>query len=105
MKARRIVAIVFIILAVAGVACGVWGLTNTQIAVAGDGYSGIYDLTTNSYDGTMGFSTKGGFVASMEDVHAQAESMKNQRVWGGFGAAALFAVIGIALLSKARHMG
>jgi len=104
MKARKIVGIVFLVLAAIGIASGVWGLTGNQITVSGADYSGVYDLAERSFNGTMGFSTSGGFSTGMDEIRAQAVRVQSWRIWGGFVSAALYLWIGIQQLRKARHV-
>ena len=104
MKIKRIVGIVFFLMSLVGVACGLWGLTNNKIKVSGQGYSGVYDLEEKSYSGKASFKMDdGGFVLLKMDAKEKAYFIKNCRIWGGFVSAALYAFIGIFLILKTRR--
>ena len=105
MKTRIIVGIVFLALSVVGISCGVWGAVNKQVKVSGPGYSGVYDLDTKSYNGTVAFSMSGGISGGFKSLNIDEKALlvKNCRTWGGFGSAALYAFIGVSLVLKGRR--
>ena len=100
MNKRKILGIVFLVLAIVGVVFGLWWLMGNQIPVSGKGYSGVYDLAKKSFEGTMGWSFQGGFNTSTSTIRDEAIRVKNIRIWCGFVSAVLCACIGIYLFMK-----
>ncbi|MGI6578940.1 MAG: hypothetical protein ACOX3H_01635 [Saccharofermentanales bacterium] len=97
---RKIIAIVLLIVAVAGLVYGVLGITTKTVKIKTDEAEGIYNLGNDSYEGQMAFSSMGGFAKSMNDLQKLAKTQRNKQIGIGLGVCAVCSVISVSLLLK-----
>ena len=100
---RKIIAIILLVAAAAGLVYGILGVTQKTIKVKSGDVEGVYNFAENSYDGTMTWSSAGGLSGGLENVKKLAHSQRSRQIWLGFGAFALLGIVGVSLLKKKRY--
>lgn len=99
---RKGIAMVLLLVAVAGLVYGVLSLTVKSVKIKSGDAEGIYHLTDNTYEGTVGFSSRGGFSMGMDDLKKLANDQRNMQMGIGFGSCAVLGLIGIRMLKRKR---
>lgn len=99
---RKIIAIILLIVAVAGLVYGVLGIMTKTVKIKTDKAEGIYNLADDSYEGQMAFSSMGGFAQSMSDLQKLAKAQRNKQIGIGLGVCVVCSVIGVSLLLKRK---
>ncbi len=99
---RRGIAIVLLLVAIAGLVYGVLGATSKSVKIKSGSAEGVFNLADNSYEGTVGFSTAGGFAMGMDDLRKLAEAQRTRQMGIGFGAFAVLGFVGVRLFKKNR---
>ena len=97
---RKIIAIILLVAAAAGLVYGILGVTQKTVKVKSGDIEGVYNFEENSYDGTMTWSSTGGLSSGLENVRKLARSQRSRQMWLGFGAFALLGIVGVGLLRK-----
>ena len=97
---RKVIAIILLVAAAAGLVYGILGVTQKTVKVKSGDIEGVYNFEENSYDGTMTLSSAGGLSGGLENVKKLAHSKRSHQMWLGFGAFALLGIVGAALLRK-----
>ena len=100
---RKFIAILLLLAAAAGLVYGVLGATTKAVSIKSGDAVGVFNLSEGTYEGTLGFSSAGGFSMGMDDLRKLAQSQRNKQMWLGFGGGALLGIIGISLLRKKRY--
>ena len=100
---RKIIAIILLAAAAAGLVYGILGVTQKTVKVKSGDIEGIYNFAENRYDGTMTWSSSGGLSGGLENVKKLAHSQRNRQMWLGFGAFALLGIAGVILLKKKQY--
>lgn len=100
---RKIIAIILLVAAAAGLVYGILGVTQKTVKVKSGSTVGVYSFEDNSFDGTMAWSSGGGILAGFDDVKKLAHSQRNRQMWLGFGAFALLGIVGVGQLKKNRY--
>ena len=93
---RKIIAIILLVAAAAGLVYGILGVTQKTVKVKSGSTVGVYSFEDNSFDGPMAWSSGGGIFAGFDDVKKLAHSQRSRQMWLGFGA---FALLGIVVLT------
>lgn len=97
---RKVIAIILLVAAAAGLAYGILGVARKTIKVKFDSSEGVYSFDDNSFDGTMAWSSSGGIFADFDDIKKLAHSQRSRQIWLGFGVFALLGLVGVSLLRK-----
>ena len=97
---RKIIAIVLLVAAAAGLVYGILGVTAKTVKVKSGDVEGVYNFAENSCDGAMVWSSAGGLSGGLENVRKLAHAQRSRQIWLGFGAFALLGVVGVSLLRK-----
>ena len=100
---RKIIAIILLVAAAAGLVYGILGVTQKTVKVKSGSTVGVYSFEDNSYDGTITWSSGGGISAGFDDVKKLAHSQRSRQMWLGFGAFALLGIVGVGQLKKKRY--
>ena len=100
---RKGIAIVLLVAAVAGLVYGVLGLTAKSVKIKSGDAEGIYHLVDNTYEGSVGFSSRGGLSMGMGDLKKLANDQRNTQMGIGFGSCAVLGLVGIRLLKGKRY--
>lgn len=100
---RKIIAIILLVAAAAGLVYGILGVTQKTVKVKSGSTVGVYSFEDNSFDGTMTWSSGGGILAGYDDVKKLAHSQRSRQMWLGFGSFALLGIVGVGLLKKKRY--
>ena len=97
---RKIIAIILLAAAAAGLVYGILGVAQKTVKVKSGSTEGVYSFADNSFDGTMAWSSSGGLSAGLDSIKKLAQSQRSRQMWIGFGAFALLGVVGARLLKK-----
>ena len=100
---RKVIAIILLVAAVAGLIYGILGVTQKTVKVKSGSTEGIYNFADNSFDGTMTWSSGGGISANFDEIKKLAQSQRSNQMWIGFGAFALLGIVGGSLLKKKKY--
>ena len=101
---RKIIAIILLVAAAAGLVYGILGVTQKTVKVKSGSTEGVYSFEDNSFDGTITWwSSGGGILAGFDDVKKLAHSQRSRQIWLGFGAFALLGIVGVGQLKKNRY--
>ena len=100
---RRIIAIILLVAAAAGLVYGILGATQKTVRIKSGSTEGVYSFAENSFDGTMAWSSGGGISAGFDEIKKLAHSQRSRQMWIGFGAFALLGIVGGSLLKKKKY--
>lgn len=100
---RRTIAIILLVIAAAGLVYGILGATAQTIKLKNDLVEGVYDFSTDSYEGTMVVTSANGLAMDKNGLRKLAKSTRDRQQWIGFGTFAVLSIVGIALLIKRRR--
>ena len=100
---RKVIAIILLLAAAAGLVYGILGLTAKTVKINSDDAVGVFNLAEGTYEGTVGFSTAGGLSMDMSGLRKLAESQRSKQMWLGFGPGVLLGIIGVSLLRKKKY--
>ena len=100
---RKVIAIILLLAAVAGLVYGILGVTAKTIKVKSGDTEGVYSFADNSFDGTMAWSSAGGLAAGFDGIKKLAHSQRNKQMYIGFGAFVVLGLIGVSLLKKREY--
>jgi len=100
---RRVIAIILLVAAAAGLVYGILGATARTVKISSGDTQGVYSFAENSYEGTVGWSSGGGLSMGISDIRKLAEASRSRQMWLGFGAFALLGIVGGSLLKKRRY--
>ena len=87
----------------AGLVYGILGATQKTVKVKSDAAEGVYNFAENSFEGSMGFSTAGGFAMDMDGLRKLAQSQRSKQMWMGIGAFVVLGIVGASLLKKKQY--
>lgn len=97
---RKIIAIILLVAAAAGLIYGILGATAKTVDIHSGDTQGYYDFRDSTYYGTVGWSSAGGLSMDMSDIQKLAQSQRSRQMWLGFGAFALLGIVGASLLKR-----
>lgn len=100
---RKVIAIILLLVAAAGLVYGILGATTREVKIKSGDAQGVFNLSEGTYQGSIGFSSAGGFSMGMDDLRKLAQSQRSKQMWLGFGGGALLGIIGVSLLRKKRY--
>ena len=100
---RKVIAIILLVAAAAGLVYGILGVTQKTVKVKSGSTEGVYSFVDNSFDGTMAWSSGGGISAGFDEIKKLAHSQRSRQMWLGFGAFALLGIVGGSLLKKKKY--
>ena len=100
---RKVIAIILLIVAAAGLVYGILGATDKTVDIHSGDTQGYYDFRDSTYYGTIGWSSAGGLSMDMAEIAKLARSQRGRQIWTGFGAFALLGIVGASLLKKRRY--
>ena len=100
---RRIIAIVFLVIAAAGLVYGILGITKKEIKIETNDFQGVYNVKDDSLDGQIVWSTAGGITTDTEAVKSEARSIRTRQIVIGFVACGVAGIIGGCLMRKKQE--
>jgi len=69
---RKVIAIILLVAAAAGLVYGILGVTQKTVKVKSGEIEGVYNFAENSYDGTMAWSSAGGYQPPQIAAHPRS---------------------------------
>ena len=100
---RKVIAIILLVAAAAGLVYGILGATAKTMKIKSGDTEGVYSFVDNSFDGTMAWSSSGGISAGFDGIKKLAHATRNRQMAIGFGAFALLGIVGVSLLRKKQY--
>ena len=78
---RKVIAIILLVAAAAGLVYGILGVTQKTVKVKSGSTEGVYSFVDNSFDGTMAWSSGGGISAGFDEIKKLAHSQRSRQIW------------------------